>query len=161
MSTIDLESGEPDPDESPAQRRRRERRSGGSGGGGSSSSSRSRGSGNSDDTSLVARLDTAFTKIADQIAARGDEELAEAIREERHPMSQGLVSLTATLTPLRWPLVVLMALIEPLLAFWRVGRLLLIRFIGWRERRIAAAQEAQQQAEWEAAQTPTSEAMVS
>lgn len=155
MSTIDLETGEPDPDESPAARRRRERRSSSSGSSGSSSSSRSRGSSNSDDTSLVARLDTAFSKIADQMAARGDDELAEALREERHPMSQGLVSLTATLTFLRWPLIILMALIEPLLAFWRVGRLLFIRFLGWRERRIVAAQEAQQQAEWEAQQSPS------
>jgi hypothetical protein len=95
-------------------------------------------------------MDTAFSKIADQISARGDEELAEAIRDERHPMSQGLVSLTSTVAILRWPLIVIMALVEPLIAFWRVGRLLLIRFLGWRERRIVAAQ--QQAAEWEAAQ---------
>jgi hypothetical protein len=82
--------------------------------------------------------------------ARGDDELAEALREERHAMSQGLVSLTATLTLLRLPLIVFMALIEPMLAFWRVGRLLVYRFLAWRERRVAAVRE--QQAEREAAQ---------
>jgi hypothetical protein len=150
VSTIDLESGEPDPDESPAARRRRERRDRT---GDTGSSSRSRGgasSSKSDDSSLVTRLDTAFFKLADQMLARGDDELAEALREERRPMSQGLVSLTATLTVLRLPLVILMSLIEPVLAFWRVGRILFMRFLGWRERRIIAAQEAR--AEWEAAQ---------
>lgn len=154
MSTIDLETGEPDPDESPAARRRRERRSSTSSSSSGSGSSRSWSSGNSDDSGLVARMDTAFSKIADQVAARGDEELAEAIREERHPMSVGLVSLTSTLTFLRWPLVIVMALVEPLLAFLRVGRLLFIRFLNWREQRIIAAQQAQQQAEWEAGQAP-------
>jgi hypothetical protein len=152
VSTIDLESGEPDPDESPAARRRRERRSSSGSSGGSSSSGRSRSSSNSDDSGLVTRMDAAWVKIANQIAARGDDELAEAIIEEHHPMSVGLVSLTSTLTVFRWPLVILMALVEPLLAFWRVGRLVFIRFLGWRERRIIAAQEAAQQAEWEAGQ---------
>lgn len=146
--TIDLTLGEPDPDESPAARRRRERRERDSSSG---SSSRTRsstgGSSKSDDSSLVTRLDTAFVKLADQMLARGDDELAEALREERHAMSQGLVSLTATLTVLRFPLIVFMSLIEPVLAFWRVGRILIMRFFGWRERRIIAAQEAQ--AEWE------------
>jgi hypothetical protein len=108
-------------------------------------------------------MDTAFIKLADQMLARGDEELAEALREERRPMAQGLVSLTATLTILRLPLVVVMSLIEPVLAFWRVGGLLFQRFLVWRERRILAAQRAQAeqqtQAEWEAAQAPGMQAI--
>lgn len=154
MSTINLEKGEPDPDESPSRRRRREKRDSGS----SSSSSSSGGSTGSsraserENTSLVGRLDTAFTKLADQMAARDDAELAEALRDERHAMSQGLVSLTSSLTPLRPVLVVFLALLEPFLAFWRVGRILFMRFLQWRERRIIEAQQAQ--AEWEAAQEP-------
>lgn len=150
MSAIDLEIGEPDPDESPSARRRRERRESGgssSSSGRSSSSSSSKGSSDRDETHLVARLDTAFTKIADQMAARGDDELADALKEERHAMSQGLVSLTSALTPLRAVLLLVMALAEPLLAFWRVGRILIFRLLRWRENRILAAQE--QQAEWE------------
>lgn len=156
--TIDLTLGEPDPDETPAQRRRRER----SGrGGDTSSSSRTRGSSGSskpDDSGLVTRLDTAFVKLADQMLARGDDELSEALREERHAMSQGLVSLTATLTPLRLPLIIFMSLVEPVLAFWRVGRILIMRFFGWRERRIVAMQE--QQAAYEAEQAAASGAVV-
>lgn len=147
--TINLTIGEPDPDESPAARRRRERRERG-GDTGSSSRTRSSSSSKSDDSGLVTRLDTAFVKLADQMLARGDDELAEALREERHAMSQGLVSLTATLTLLRLPLVVFMSLVEPVLAFWRVGRILFVRLLAWRERRIAETQ--QRQAEWEAAQ---------
>jgi hypothetical protein len=147
VSTIDLEHGEPDPDESPAAKRRRERRASGGDSGGSRSSSSSKSSTERSDTSLVTRMDTAFSKIADQMDAREDEELAEAIRDERHAMSQGLVSLTGSITPLRPLLVLVLSLIEPVLAFWRVGRILFLRFLTWRERRIVAAQ----QAEWERA----------
>lgn len=160
--SIDLETGEPDPDESPSARRRRERRESGGGSsssGGRSSSSGSKGSGDRENTGLASRLNTAFSKIADQMAVRGDEELATALREERSAMSQGLVSLTSTLTPLRWPLVVLLSLVEPFLAFWRVGRILFFRFLNWRERRIIEAQ--QQQAEYEAAQAAEGAGVVS
>lgn len=157
MSAIDLEKGEPDPDESPAARRRRERRESGDSGSGSSgsrSSSSSASGAGRDDTRLATRLDTAFTKIADQMAARDDDELATALREERKAMSQGLVSLTSAFTPARTVLVLGLALAEPLLAFWRVGRILFFRLLGWRERRIQAAEEWQrQQAEAEAGVT--------
>lgn len=156
--SIDLETGEPDPDESPSARRRREKReSGGSSSSGSSSRSSS-GSKSGDDrenTSLVGRLNTAFSKIADQMAARDDDELAVAIREERGAMSQGLVSLTSSVTPLRIPLVIALSLIEPILAFWRVGRILFYRFLGWRERRIREMEFQQQAAEQEQAEVPT------
>ena len=66
-------------------------------------------------------------------------------------MSQGLVSLTATLTPLRLPLIVFMSLVEPVLAFWRVGRILALRLLNWRERRIVAMQEQQAASEAEQA----------
>lgn len=153
---IDLEVGEPDPDESPSARRRARRRaarSSDSDSGGSSS--RSKSSGGKSDAGLVTQLDTAFSKLADQMAARDDEELAEALMDERHAMSQGMVSLTSGLPFLRPILVLVLALAEPILAFWRVGRILFYRFLSWRERRIIAAQEtARETAEWEAAQQP-------
>ena len=145
--SIDLEHGEPDPDESPAARRRRERRSGSGSSSSSGGSSSSKSSSDRENTSLVGRLDTAFTKIADQMAARDDEELASAIRDERHAMSQGLVSLTASITPLRAVLILVLALAEPVLAFWKVGRILFIRFLTWRDRRIAEQQAANE--EWQ------------
>jgi hypothetical protein len=58
------------------------------------------------ETSLKARLENVFEKLAKQMEARGDEELATALSEEKSNMSQGLVSLTKNLTPLRGPLVV-------------------------------------------------------
>lgn len=94
---------------------------------------------------MASRLNSAFAKIADQVDIRGDTELAEAIRDERGAMSQGLVSLTDQITPLRMVLLLAMALAEPILAFYRVGRILFLRFLGWRERRIAERQEAAEQ----------------
>lgn len=124
--SIDLEHGEED--ESPSQRRRRIKRSD------SASEPRAKPS-DKDDRSLTGRLDTTFTKISDQLEARGDEELAAAIKDERHAMSQGLVSLTSNLVVLRPLLTLILALVEPFLAFWRVGRILLGRFLEWRTNR--------------------------
>jgi hypothetical protein len=76
------------------------------------------------ETELRIRLETTFSKIADSFAARGDDELAVAISEEKKPMAAGLLNLTANVKPLRNPLVALLALIEPGLAFGRVGRIL-------------------------------------
>lgn len=154
MSTINLETGEPEEDESPSQRRRRARRSGSSSDSSTSSgrSSSSSKASERENTSVAGRLNTAFTKLADQMAARGDDELAEALREERSAMSQGLVSLTSSIPFLRIPLVILLSLLEPVLAFARVGRILFYRFLTWRQRRIEEAQAAQ--AEWEAQQQP-------
>lgn len=155
MSAIDLEHGEPEDEETPAQRRRRERRAArGSDSGGGGSGSRRKGVADTDDSGLASRLDTAFNKLADQMDARDDDELASALREERRGMTQGLVSLTGAVPLLRIPLLLLLAFAEPVLAFWRVGRILFYRFLSWRERRIMAAQEAQAQAEWEASQQP-------
>lgn len=152
MSSINLEKGEPDAEESPSQRRRRARRdsesSGSSGGSGSSSGGNK--ARDKENTSVAGRLNTALTKLADQMAARGDDELADAIRDERSAMSQGLVSLTSSIPVLRVPLVILLSLLEPVLAFWRVGRILFMRFLFWRQGRMEEAQ--QQQAEWEAQQ---------
>lgn len=153
MSTIDLESGEPESESTASARRRarREAASSSSGGSSGSSSSGSKGSSDRENASLVGRLDTAFSKIADQVAVRGDEDgLAEALREERHAMSQGLVSLTSSLTILRVPLIIALSLIEPFLAFRRVGVILFGRFLRWREQRIFARQQAQE--EWEQSQ---------
>lgn len=153
MSAIDLETGEPESESTASARRRarREAASSSSSRSGSGSSSGSKGTSDRENASLTGRLDTALSKIADQVAARGDEDgLAEAIREERHVMSQSMVSLTSSLTFLRVPLVVVLSLVEPFLAFRRVGVILFARFLRWRERRIMERQQAV--AEWEATQ---------
>lgn len=151
---IDLEVGEPDADETPAQRRRRERRAARSSDSGGSSRSRATAGVSTDDKSVSSRLGTAFTKLADQMDAREDEELATALREESAGMTQGLVSLTSTVPILRLPLMLVLAFAEPVLAFWRVGRILFYRFLNWRERRIIMAQQQAEQAAWEEQQQP-------
>lgn len=152
---IDLTTGEPDDEETPAQRRRRERRAarGSDGGSGGGSGRGSGGSGKSD-AGLVSELGSAFNKLADQMDARDDEELAEALRDESKAMSQGLVSLTSAIPLLRPFLTLALALAAPILAFWRVGRILFYRFLSWRERRIIAAQQQSEQAAWEEQQQP-------
>lgn len=126
--SIDLELGEPE--ETPSQRRRRIKRTDEKAAPKTKPTER-------EDRSLTGQLDTVFTKIADMLRARDDEELAEAIRDERHAMSQGLVSLTSSVTFLRPLLTLVLALIEPFLAFWRVGRILFHRFLNWRASRPA------------------------
>jgi hypothetical protein len=86
---------------------------------------------------LKARLEATFQKIADSRAARGDDELAVALRDEKGPMALGLVNLTENVKPLRNPLVTFLALIEPALAFGRVGNILRYRLIDRRAERIA------------------------
>src|ERR1700741_1473749 len=99
-------------------------------GGGKSSDSSSRRSSRgpakptaSDDTKkreqeagLRARLTDVFGRIAEALEARGDEELAEAIREDTTAMSQGLVSLTNRVVFLRAPLAFGLALAAPVVA---------------------------------------------
>lgn len=97
------------------------------------------------ETSLKARLENVFEKLAKQMEARGDEELATALSEEKSNMSQGLVSLTKNLTPLRGPLVVVVSLVEPVLAFGRVGGILVRRAVARRARKVAEWEAAQQQ----------------
>lgn len=92
--------------------------------------------------SLKTRLENCFDKIAKQLESRGDEELATAFSEEKGNMAQGLVSATEALKPLRGPLIVIVGLVEPVLAFGRVGGILVRR---------AVARRARQVAEWEAA----------
>lgn len=114
----------------------------------SASSSRSRASASDRvEAELLSRLDRTCLRIADMLTARGDDELAEAVREDRGPMSQGLVSLTSNVKLLRMPLIMALNLVEPALAFGRVGRILYNRFVDRQARRQtereAMAREAQ------------------
>lgn len=105
------------------------------------------------ESELQSRLAGCFERIAEALDERGDEEMAEIIREDGPIMSQGLVSLTRPLTALRTPLLVVIAVVEPVLAFGRIFRLLALRFADRRARIMAeqeqAAAEAQEQAQHE------------
>jgi len=87
---------------------------------------------------LRDRLVGCFERIAESLYARQDEELAELVREDAEIIAQGLVSLTRPFTALRTVVLAIVAIIEPLMAFGRIGRVLLGRLA---ERRAARARE--------------------
>lgn len=139
---LDLERGDPSAAARIAAegsaRSKRARSSKSDGDSGSSSGSRSGGgsktSGKGTDASLANRLGEAFSRLADQLEARDDQELADAIRQDSRAMSQGLVSLTRAVTFLRLPLLLFLGFLEPILAFWHVGSILFGRWVARRQR---------------------------
>jgi hypothetical protein len=80
------------------------------------------------DTDLRGRLESCFERIAAALQERGDFELAELIADDAPVMAAGLVSLTRPFKAFRTPLLVLIAVVEPALAFGRVARVLVSRF---------------------------------
>ena len=90
---------------------------------------------------IIKRIDTTFDRIAEAFENREDDEMAAIFREEKVAMSQGLVNLTRNVTQLRPPLLWLLNIIEPLLSFGRLGRVLFGRFVMWRSRRLAEREQ--------------------
>lgn len=131
---LDLERGDPDR----ADDRKRRRRSGGGDAKPADTSAKL-------DHELHTRMIEAFDQTVEWRAARGDDELAAAIDEDKDKMARGLVSLTHVLVPLRRPLLIFLGFVEPVLAFGRVGRILGERFYARRQN------IAQEQAEYDAA----------
>lgn len=84
---------------------------------------------------LRGRLADCFDRISDALETRGDDELSAIIREDAEVISAGLVSLTRPFKVLRMPLLALVAVVEPALAFGRIARVLIGRFA---ERRMRA-----------------------
>lgn len=148
--SLDLEQGDEKlADATPAERRAAARRAARQGKDSEKSTSstpkRSRASVTSDriEAELLSRLSRTFDRIAQTLEARDDAELAGVIREDSDAMSQGLVSLTRSVKFLRSPLLMALNLIEPALAFGRVGRTLYVRFAE-RQQRIAWERQSQQ-----------------
>lgn len=125
---IDLDRGEPD-DAASRRRRRRQQRT--------EEPAPSEGF---TEREVRDQLTRAFEGIAKNRDARGDGELADAVREEGDAMTEGFVALTSAFTPLRLALVIALNLLITLLAFGRVGSILWYR---WTARRAAAQQEEQ------------------
>lgn len=150
--SLDLDEGDPERAEmSPADRRRAARQAAdenkSSGSTRGTTRSKSASARDKVEAELTLRLDRAFDRIAKAVETRGDDELAAVIREDSEAMGQGLVSLTRSVKLLRGPLLFMLNLIEPVLAFGRIGRILFIRF---RERQYRIQQErAAQQGESE------------
>jgi hypothetical protein len=116
------------------------------------SSSSSRRTGARSEKELADRLYACFERISNALDERGDEELADILREDAGIMAQGLVSLTRPFVILRTPLLATIAIVEPVLAFGRVVRVAAFR---WSQRRhdhaeAQAAAAAQAEAEAEA-----------
>lgn len=145
--SLDLEHGDEElADATPAERRRAARKRAADSGGGTSTPrpSRSKAAQERVETELVSRLHRTFDRIALALDSRGDEELAVVIREDAAAMTHGLVSLTRNLKVLRSPLLMALNLIEPVLAFGRVGRIMYGRFVARQARVAQERQEATQ-----------------
>lgn len=99
---------------------------------------------------LSRRLEEAFGRIAEQLLIRGDDELGDAITEDKGKMAKGLVSGTRRIPFLRGPLTIALDLAEPFLAFFRVGRIVFTRAYG----RIYGQQEEQYEQETADYNTP-------
>lgn len=89
------------------------------------------------DRDLKSRLAACFTRIADAAENRGDMELAEIIREDTDVMAGGLVSLTRPIRALRTPIVLVLGIVEPVMAFSRVTRVMVGRLLDHRAERRA------------------------
>lgn len=146
---LDLENGDEDlANATPSERRRAaQREADKSGEKPKTRTSRSKATSDAKvETELDSRLGRTFDRIAVALEQRGDDELASVVREDAGAMAQGLVSLTRSVKFLRSPLLMSLNLIEPILAFGRVGRIMYVRFLE-RQSRIAAERAQAQEAE--------------
>lgn len=91
---------------------------------------------------LKDRLVRTFTRASQALDNRGDEELATAIEEDTEIMSDSLVSIAKTAVPFRKFLTTILGVVEPLLAFARVGSILIRRLL---TRRMQQQEPADQQ----------------
>lgn len=120
---LDLERGHDDADERPVSDRTKRRH---------------KAQARREQEAIETRLGTIFSRLADSLEGRGDYELAEMIREDTKAMVGGLSSMARRVPAAAGAIVGGLAVLEPLIAFGRVFRLLLRRA---GERRASADQE--------------------
>lgn len=130
---INLDRGDPERADSASERRRRRRQTTAD----SKTTSES-----FTEREVREQLTRAFDGLAKGREAREDHELAEAIREEGDAMTEGFVTLTNNVKPLRLPLVILLNVVITVLAFGRVGSILWYRFTARRAERQFAREQA-------------------
>jgi hypothetical protein len=128
-----------------SERRRRRRESSTASSGGEKTATQQK----KEDTEVISRLDRLRDRLVKNREAAGDDELAEILREDGEQMAQGVKSLTGSFPVLRMPLFMFLNVLEPVLAFGRLGRALWRRY--WERRAMQAEAAAQAQAEAEAA----------
>jgi hypothetical protein len=85
------------------------------------------------DEEVASRTERVLRRIADRRTNAGDDELAGAIMEDGPIIAQGVADITAAVNPLRVPLLLLLGVIEPAIAFLRVGGILAGRIAGRRQ----------------------------
>jgi hypothetical protein len=73
---------------------------------------------------IKERLYAIFSRLADSLEGRGDLELASMIREDSRAMVEGLASLVKRAPGFAPPILGVLAVLEPLIAFGRILRLL-------------------------------------
>lgn len=138
---LDLEKGDAAKAEAISNRESRRQARGSSSSARSTSSSSK--SNSSEDASIEAQLRVVLDRVAEQRESKDDTELADAIRETQAAIIKGFMSVTKTITPLRQPLVFLIAVLDPILAFWKVGSILTRRWFERRARKIEEYERAQ------------------
>lgn len=140
MAEIDLSTGDPNraDEDTPAGRRRRRRAEAA---GEPASQQRKT------ESEIRSGLNQAFEKLAANRYAKDDQELGDAITEEGPAMTEGIVTLTEGAPVFRQPILILLNVAIILLAFSRVGGILIDRVQQRRAERIAAMHEEQQGAE--------------
>lgn len=139
QSRIEDLSAHPDPDDGGAKKTATRK----------ASSSKRRAPSAKAENELRERLTDCFERIALALEVREDDELADIIREDAEVMANGLVFMTRPIAVLRLPLLFAVAVVEPVLAFGRILRVLASR-VG--ERRARAAYERQDAQEEQARQ---------
>lgn len=73
---------------------------------------------------IKERLYAVFSRLADSLEGRGDAELAGMIREDSRAMVEGLASLVKRAPGFAGPIMGVLSVLEPLIAFGRILRLL-------------------------------------
>jgi hypothetical protein len=128
MTEINLETGKVEGEDEPAPKRGPGRpRKDGKPTGSGEPRKRSHKSGANVDAEIASRTRRVIRRMADRTASHGDDELATAMREDGPTIAQGVADITKVIIPLRAPLLILLAIIEPAIAFLRVGGILAAR----------------------------------
>lgn len=86
----------------------------------------------SDTVDVHGRIESLIDRMIEWRQNRGDDEMAEVLREESEPLVRGIEVVCVKFGLVGILVVAVMTFIEPLLAIWRIGTLTLIRIGEWR-----------------------------
>jgi hypothetical protein len=101
---------------------------------------------------IRVRIERTQARLVEWLEGREDYELATVIKEDGKAMVGGIIYICGSAVWLRAPILAAMTIVEPMVAFGRLAKVLSTRWIARRQRKQQEWEEAQQQAEWEAQQ---------